>query len=268
MLAYLASGERIYDIPPQAPWTRPFWEIETVVEGQIRLCTRAGIGPLRSRTMWVFPPGHAHSWRGDGHGRPANIIVFHFESMPTPVDEWVQRQGMLELPVTGEALIRLRGLHQEAEEEWRNPGLFSTLKWQRLAVESALLIASLAHRGEADTGDSSHPAGRVQNALRLFQEHMHEGWNVEAVCKAMSVSPAHLRRLFQQIMQTSPRDVLENHRLNRAKKLMMVSGAKLEQVAIECGYQNGSVLSRAFRRAHNLSPDQWRGRARSDLSGE
>lgn len=256
MLAYLASGERDYDKNTLKPWARLYWEVEIVYEGKIRLYLPERIEPPKERTMWVFPAGYLHAWRGDHH-RSAQVIVFNFEDMPSPVNEWVMQKGHLELSMDDESIAKAQSLYEAASVEWRSPGLLSSLKWQQLAIEIALLIGKLEHPPET-VWNAHQPGMRVQRALRIFEKHLKDGWNVEQVCDAMSVSPVHLRRLFRQVLQSSPHRVLEEIRLNRAKELLMIPGYKLENVASECGYENGSILSKAFKRHYKVSPASWR----------
>jgi len=258
MLVYLAAGVRNYDQQNLKPWSRPFWEIEVVVEGGIRpLLENGATTAPRSETMWVFPPGLVHAWRGDRF-RTAKIIVFHFDDFPSPVNEWVLRKGWLQLKLDAAALEQVNDLHRRAEKEWNRPSIIRTMVWQQVAIELGLLIARLEHPSD-EAWNKGEPGLRVQQAMRLFVGHLKDRWNVEQVCQAMAISPAHLRRLFHQVLHSSPREMFETVRLNRAKEKMMVSGSKLEEVALECGYENGAVLSRAFKRHYRVTPSQWRG---------
>ena len=257
MLVYLSAGERNYDQQNMKPWSRPFWEIEVVVEGRISLYVENGPIAPRRQTMWVLPPGHIHAWRGD-HFQTAQIIVFHFDDFPSPVNEWILRKGWLELKLDAAALQQIKDLYRRAEKEWHKPSVIRTIVWQQLAIEFALLIARLEHPA-GDEWNKHQPGVRVQQAMRLFVQHLKESWNVEQVCQAMGVSPAHLRRMFHQVLHTSPRAMFETLRLNRAKELMMIPGSKLEDVAQDCGYENSAVLSRAFKRHYRIAPSQWRG---------
>jgi AraC family transcriptional regulator len=256
MIVYLASGERNYDKQHLKPWTRPFWEIQIVTQGRIRLCLEDRVGAPVGEIMWVFPPGHAHAWRGDNH-RSAEVLVFHFDDFPAPVSEWVLKKGYFELALTPAAIKELQEIHQRAEVESHKPSAISALIWQQLAIELCLLIARLGLPPTQDWSQNQ-PDTRVQQAMRLFINHLKDGWNVDQICQFMAVSPAHLRRLFHQVLQSSPREIFEELRLNRAKELIMTPGSKLEDVAQNCGYENGAILSRAFKRHYRISPSQWR----------
>lgn len=264
MLVYLSAGARDYEARPIVPLSRISWEIQAVVEGRIAFHTPLRLGTPRHRTLWVTPPGHVHGWRGD-QGSLAQVIVFHFESLPDPVAEWVRRLGHLEQALTSAQIQHLRTLYAEAQDEWRRPGLLSGIRWSRMALDLTLLIGELINPGLDGAGEAlgrpiTHGA-RVELAMRLFSEHLHEGWGVEEVGRAAGISAPHLRRLFHEVLGASPRKTFERIRLRRAQELMLQPGPTLESVAQACGYQNGATLSRAFRRELGITPSQWQGRA-------
>ncbi|SDU02912.1 AraC-type DNA-binding protein [Verrucomicrobium sp. GAS474] len=258
MLTYLASGERSYDRAPQKPWPRESWELMSVTSGKIRLSLDNKIETARGRTLWVIPPGLRHSWLGD-KGRSAEIVVFHLDHLAAPIGDWVKRHGWIALDLTSENCARLQELHRQAEPEWLRPGVLTSLRWSRLGLDLAILIGELAHLTPFE--ERKLPGTTVEKAMTIFSEHLNEGWTLDQVSAALAISSVHLRRLFRQVLQSNPQQVFENIRLTRAKNLMMLHDVKLEEVAVECGYQNGAILSRAFKRRFRVSPSAWKGKS-------
>jgi len=67
------------------------------------------------------------------------------------------------------------------------------------------------------------------------------------VARAVGVSSVHLRRLFHEVLQASPTQIMDQLRFQRAMQLMSDSSMKLEVVGYRCGFGSASVFSRAFR---------------------
>ena len=102
--------------------------------------------------------------------------------------------------------------------------------------------------------EKSNPRDCVQRALSWYSQHMQENPNLPDICKAVHVSPAHLRRLFHESLQMSPKQMFDQIRFQRAMKLLSDTDTKLSTIAASCGFEDQSAFSRAFKNRFKCSP--------------
>ena len=74
----------------------------------------------------------------------------------------------------------------------------------------------------------------------------------------MGISLAHMRRLCHQATGRSPRDLLDELRLDRACDYLRNPDRRLEHIAWDCGYNSAVALSQAFLRRFGVRPGKWR----------
>ena len=121
------------------------------------------------------------------------------------------------------------------------------------AFEEALVI-----RGSAIQSHSSV----VHNAMNYIQMN-YDNLSLETTADHVHVTPEHLSRLFQKVLQKRFVDVVRDIRIERAKALLS-DGMSVRDVAISVGYGNISYFSTLFKQETGVSPSAFR---ESDLSG-
>ena len=67
-----------------------------------------------------------------------------------------------------------------------------------------------------------------------------------------------LERYFQSHFRLSPNEFLLKIKMNRAAQLLSASTLNVSEIATECGYENVSSFSRAFRRHMGMTPGNYR----------
>ena len=147
----------------------------------------------------------------------------------------------------GEASARLACLHALIEE---------------LAAESAGL--------EALTLRPEHAFVRLEPALRHVQQALDSGSApaVSGMARACAMSPATLRREFVRVMGRSPRRYIQSCQLQKAGRLLLMSGEAITQIAQEVGYQDVSGFNRAFMSAFGITPREYRRLGGVSLDGD
>lgn len=83
-------------------------------------------------------------------------------------------------------------------------------------------------------------------------------WGEDAMQDVARVSAAHLRRLFRQHMQVTPRAWLRRERIMLAQELLLTPDTKIATVAEACGFADIYHFSREFKRSVGLAPRDWR----------
>jgi transcriptional regulator GlxA family with amidase domain len=74
----------------------------------------------------------------------------------------------------------------------------------------------------------------------------------------VSLSPAHLQRLFKQQTGTQLGSLVAERRLQKAAKLLTISNLSIKEIAHEVGYSHHSSFVRAFQRRFAQAPKHYR----------
>lgn len=254
MFRYLGSGPRDYVRRPAAVSVRRAWEFEAVLVGRIAPVVRGATPRIAARRLWVFPPGLAHGWTGDG--REAEVAVFHLFEVP-PLLARAAGHGWLEIPLTDADVTALRGWAAQAIADRMRPTSHAPLRDRRIAAELCLMAAR-AIPETATIESREHDVRTASLAAAWLEEHLQEGAGIDGAARAVGVSPAHLRRLVHRSLGESPRDLLARLRLARADAVLTDPDATLSDVARACGMASPEALCRAYRRWTGRTPRQIR----------
>ena len=95
-------------------------------------------------------------------------------------------------------------------------------------------------------------------ALSLLHGDPVRRWTVAELASGAAVSRSVLDDRFRQVLGRSPIRYLTEWRMHLAAELLATSDLGVAAVARHVGYDSEEAFSRAFKRAHALSPSHWR----------
>lgn len=94
----------------------------------------------------------------------------------------------------------------------------------------------------------------VQRALLLISQNATFEINIEEFAKQLGIGSRHLRRLFEQEIGLSPKQISDMHRLNFAQKLITETHLKLTTIAMSTGFGSLRRFNDAFKKRYNHPP--------------
>lgn len=265
MLTYVSTGPRDFGEHPVPSSTRREWEFYAVLRG--RISPRFGGSPHgcdqsghhRAATLWLFRPECDHGWAGE-RKRKSGIAVFHFTHVSAALERATAAAGgWVSIEISRLEQRRLGRLARELQPHCWKPDALFEFHCQRALAELTILVLgglSKAHQESAEAA-SSAPT-RVREAEDWFRAHITECNGVRNVARWAGMSEAHLRRLFMSERGCSPKERINQIRLELAAALMADVDRKLEAIAAESGFASCSTLCHAFRNACGLTPAEWR----------
>lgn len=256
MLYYAGTGARDYFRNPVPCRQRAPWEFQAVLSGKIAMTFPTGPEPLRAAHLWLSAPEHAHGWGGEV-GRPAQVLVFHFLTIPEILARRLPERGGMAMALSK---AQIRRLKEFSRLDWQQMHPEILLRSEHVLLELSLMILEnlqatrprLSHNEEI-------PAYRVRQALDWFTARMNINPSLHAVAQAVGCSVSQLRKHFYAVMQRAPKAVFDQLRFQRALQLLADPKAKLSWISSTCGFEEPSVFSRAFKTKLGVSPAQWRG---------
>ncbi|MDZ8055946.1 MAG: helix-turn-helix domain-containing protein [Aulosira sp. ZfuCHP01] len=147
--------------------------------------------------------------------------------------------------------------------------LFSELKQENLG--SRLYIESLANvlavhllrqysaaKPRLAIYEGGLPQRQLLQVLEYINEHLNQDIKLADLAALLGMSQFHFSHLFKQSMGTAPYQYLLQQRIERAKQLLKQTERSIMDIALECGFNSHSHLSKQFRQFTGMTPTAYR----------
>lgn len=122
---------------------------------------------------------------------------------------------------------------------------------------SAMMAAHDGALGGRTTAGVEYPPA-IRRAESYVEQHLGDNLNVEQLARAAGLSRAHFVRLFSASVGVAPSEYVFARRMELAERLLLATDAKVESIALSCGFADGNYFAKAFRRAHAATPSEYR----------
>jgi AraC family transcriptional regulator len=103
-----------------------------------------------------------------------------------------------------------------------------------------------------------HYRDNINHVIKAIIRQPGENWTTPALASLAGISPFHFHRIFRTLTGETMFAFLQRRRLLRAIELIHENKFTLTEIALECGFDSGSSLSRAFRKQLGCSPTAYR----------
>ncbi|MEK5037380.1 ABC transporter substrate-binding protein [Sporosarcina sp. FSL K6-3457] len=142
-------------------------------------------------------------------------------------------------------IIRLSG---KLESAWKQPSKREPFRIQQLFIE---LLVRLYDERE---GQSQPTSPWMEQVIHYIDAHFHEDLTREQMSELAQVSPEHFSRTFRMYTGQTFSAYLAMLRIRSAQQRLLYEMPKLESLAQEVGYKEGTYLSRKFKQLVGVSP--------------
>ena len=82
--------------------------------------------------------------------------------------------------------------------------------------------------------------------------------NVTELAANAGMSAADFSNLFFRVVRLRPSEYLKRGQIERSKRLLLKTDARMNQIAYKCGFGTRRSFFRAFKRATGVTPARWR----------
>ena len=152
-------------------------------------------------------------------------------------DEW--------LMCTEQRFTKLLGNPENAPELITSlrPLDFATLS----ETEQGIASASEALMQQAAVSDGMDYKEQLSRLCREIAAEPQRDWNIDDMARFVGISRSHMQRLYKQFFGTSCIEDIIESRMNRAKQLLTYTDLRIQEIAMQCGYNNESHFMRQFK---------------------
>lgn len=99
---------------------------------------------------------------------------------------------------------------------------------------------------------------RINKVIKAIIRNPSGEWTTSALAGLAGISAFHFHRIFRALTGETMFSFLQRRRLLRAIELINEDQFTLTEIALECGFDSSSSLSRAFRKYLGCSPSEYR----------
>lgn len=228
------------------------WVLFAVTEGSFRFEVAQSKGQASFGDLVICPP-----WTPFVR-EVLEPLSFHFFRF-----QWnLEGTGDLQVPLGGKLAIRdhnrLASTYYYLDKLVSSPTSPSYLSRAEHLLRDLWQLCCLESEQDSDASDASIEEEEMLEAARWIRENAFGKAVLKDLALSMGLSPVQFTRHFQAYFGQSPMDYITALRLHQAKNLLLETNLTLEQVAEQCGYQNGFYLSRMFSKKFNVSPSNFR----------
>jgi AraC-like DNA-binding protein/mannose-6-phosphate isomerase-like protein (cupin superfamily) len=220
-----------------------YLEIIYFIEGRASVATGGDTLDVALYDLLVYPPGVVHRETLDGTSRQEIVCL------------WLELGSRAALPFSfklsdddGELGWLCQSAHRnhvrrgERYRELEEHLLRSLL----LYIEQKLALASPSRSAALD------------RCRAYIDEHCAEDFDVEKLAQVAYVTPSYLSRLFKKHLGTSPMRYRNAVRIEKAKHLLLIKSASVEEIADALGFEDVKYFSHLFKSLTALTPSQFR----------
>jgi AraC family cel operon transcriptional repressor len=118
------------------------------------------------------------------------------------------------------------------------------------------ILASFLHEQYVDT-EEDYPSW-LQAFLTMMHKKEYFAGDISHLYESVDKSREHIARMFKRYLGQSPRDYLNDVRLNYAARNLLHSNNSIIDIAMESGFENLSHFYHLFKRKYGESPCRFR----------
>ena len=100
----------------------------------------------------------------------------------------------------------------------------------------------------------------MDESRRYIEEHYRDEISLERIATLYHFNASYFSTLFKQRFGISFSEYLSDIRMEKAENLLKTSSDKVRKIALEVGYKDPNYFNRAFKKRHNMTPEEFRKR--------
>lgn len=122
-----------------------------------------------------------------------------------------------------------------------------------------LIMALLIESNKPAPANDQHSVDNyIKHALQYIQFNYNRNINVQDIVNYVGINRSYFSYIFSQKMNTSPKEYLQQFRIEKAKTLLLDTSAPIAEIALKVGYKDPFIFSKNFKKTEGISPREYR----------
>ncbi|MGN7757661.1 AraC family transcriptional regulator [Chryseobacterium sp. 22532] len=217
-------------------------------------------------SLFFLSPGQIHSWE-----LSEDIDGYIFFCSQEFYEMHYVNQKLRNFPFFGSVSFP-RKLQLDADELIKNKILFQELGREHQSqnlMKEGLILSLMSHifinsarlfSKEIDSLSSSASLSyfkHYQDFENLIEQYFTTQKSISHYASLLGISPKHLNRIAQTVVQKTATDVITARVVLEAKRMLMYLDESLVEIAFRLGYEEYSYFVRVFRKSSGMTPTQF-----------
>jgi AraC family transcriptional regulator, exoenzyme S synthesis regulatory protein ExsA len=128
-----------------------------------------------------------------------------------------------------------------------------------LKLKEIILLLSQTQDAEIIQGILSQLFSPVTYTFKqVIEANLFSPASIDELAQKTNLSVSSFKREFKKIYDDSPANYIKNKRLERAAELLLVSDARITDVAFDCGFNDLANFTKSFHDKYSTSPSNFR----------
>lgn len=247
------------------------WEAVLITEGSCMVAAGNRKVTLHAGEGFFINSGILHGcWDLESTGCRFHSLVFHPRLVGGSLDSIFYHDFVR--PLTEASAFKFLPLYPF--EPWQKAALDALENaWQACAQELPgypfrvrnflsefvyLLCSHLPSTQRSPSQKSLRDAERIKTMLSRIHAQYSSALTIRDIAASASISESECLRCFHSAIGTSPIRYLKQYRIQQAARMLLQTDAKVSEIAEQCGFQDMSYFTRAFREQMGTVPSEYR----------
>jgi AraC-like DNA-binding protein len=232
--------------PSGAPDRHDYAQLVLPVRGSVLLEVGGRQGRLDALTAGFVAPG---AWHDQWGAKANSSIILDLASIEAKVGERLHEQPFAAINPAARKLIE-----------------FMAIMTEQQSVASSVIQGWVPLLLDTLTLDAPRPGSRLAALRAKIEADPALPWTVESMARSVGLSASRLHALFRLEHDQSPHDWLLERRLALACEWLAHTDRPIAELALGAGFSEQSALTRAMRKAMDITPAAYRRKSRENWS--
>lgn len=129
------------------------------------------------------------------------------------------------------------------------------------------LLFEIYHHSRSEQAVESRAHSALESLLKEIKRAPAKWWTVSEMAEFCNISENYLRKIFKDKLGVSPKNYIDNLRMNRAVEMLAISNRPISEIAADLGYLDTYHFIRRFSQIMGSSPARYRKQLRINAIG-
>lgn len=235
---------------------RPEYHLHFILDGKGYFEINGRRYTLTRGQLFVVPPNvSSYVYQADQE-KPWYYAWIAFNG--TQADRLMAKAGFDETHVIREANIPPEEFTELIYEMLKASQLTIANELDRAGYLYLIMALLIESNKPAPANDQHSVDNYIKHALQYIQFNYNRNINVQDIVNYVGINRSYFSYIFSQKMNMSPKEYLQQFRIEKAKSLLLDPSAPIAEIALKVGYKDPFIFSKNFKKTEGISPREYR----------